>query len=248
MKDFDFKNKNIVSPKRQKKDPCFSGSCLLIPSPFEFDLAVNRLGLKQSKESRVDFFFHYLLSHNQKEISLVGPAIGAPAAVMLLEKLAVYGIKNLFVLGCCGSLQDNIKTGDLIIPIEAIREEGTSFHYADSDFTPRASSKITELVSEVCSDKEAPFHKGKTWTTDAPYRETGERVTEYKNSNVLGVEMELSALFTVAALKRIELGGLLVVSDELSSLKWNKGFHTKAFKSSLDNGLRIALKVLERLG
>lgn len=248
MKDFDFKNRNIVYAKRQKKDPCFSKSCLLIPSPFEFNLAVNRLGLKQSQESRVDFFFHHLLSHNQKKISLVGPAIGAPAAVMLLEKLSVYGINNLFVLGCCGSLQDNIKTGDFIVPVEAIREEGTSFHYADRDFIPRTGSKITGLISNICLDEKAPFHKGTVWTTDAPYRETGERVTEYKDSNVLGVEMELSALFIVAALKKIELGGLLVVSDELSSLKWNKGFHTKAFKSSFDNGFRIALTVLERLG
>lgn len=243
----DLKNKSIVFPVKHRRDLELSKSVLLIPSPWEFRLAVDHFHLKKEKASPIDFASHYSLLHNKKKVSLAGPCLGAPAAVMLLEKIAVLGTKKVFILGCCGSLQENIRIGDIIIPEEAIRDEGTSFHYAEKGFAPRAEKKITGLISKTCEEEGISYEKGKIWTTDAPYRETEKRVKHFQKENALGVDMELSALFTVAHLKKIELGGLLIVSDELFSLTWNKGFHTEKFKSSFDRGCDIALKVIEKL-
>ena len=81
---------------------------------------------------------------------------------------------------------------------------------------------------------------------DAIYRETFAKVERYRAQGIHSVEMELSALMTVACLKKINLGGLLIVSDELSSLEWKKGFHSKIFKSSFSRGCEVALRVFER--
>lgn len=242
------KDKSVVLPKKRKGDPLLPEDALLIPSSWEFRLSLDYFGLKHKRASRLDFASLYLLPHKTKEIALVGPCIGAPAAVLILEKMIVLGAKNVLVLGCCGSLQEDINIGDMIIPEEAIREEGTSFHYIeDGEFIPRAHKKMTGLISKACEEQRLKIHAGKVWTTDAPYRETRGKVGKYKGQNVLGVEMELSALMTVACLKKINLGGLLIVSDELSSLEWEKGFHSKIFKSSFSKGCEVALRVFERL-
>ena len=241
------RDKSIVLPKRQKGDSPLPEDALLIPSSWEFRLALDYFGLKHKRACRLDFASLYLLPHRKKEIALVGPCIGAPAAVLILEKMILLGAKNVLVLGCCGSLQEDINIGDMIIPEEAIRDEGTSFHYIDDrNFTPKADKKMTGLISKASEEQHLKIHAGKVWTTDAPYRETVKKVREYKRQNVLGVEMELSALMTVACLKKINLGGLLIVSDELSSLEWKKGFHSKIFKSSFSRGCEVALRVFER--
>jgi purine-nucleoside phosphorylase len=74
------------------------------------------------------------------------------------------------------------------------------------------------------------FHSGAIWTTDAIYRETRHKVETYQRLNALAVEMEISSLCTVARYRRVDLGALAVVSDELTSFKWRPGFKIKEFK------------------
>ena len=77
--------------------------------------------------------------------------------------------------------------------------------------------------------KKIKFHDGIVWTTDAIYRETQEKLEYYQAKDVLAVDMELSALFTVGRFRNIEIGSILVVSDELSTYKWRPGFREKRF-------------------
>ena len=73
------------------------------------------------------------------------------------------------------------------------------------------------------------LHRGPVWTTDAPFRETPAKVSDYQRRGALAVEMECSALFTVAAFRAVSAAALLVVSDELSSLTWRPGFRDPRF-------------------
>ena len=87
------------------------------------------------------------------------------------------------------------------------------------------------------------FTRGEIWTTDAIYRETPEKVRRYQEEGVLAVEMESAALLTVAAYRSVSLAGLLVVSDELSDLKWRPGFSNPVLKENT----RLAGELLLRL-
>jgi len=77
-----------------------------------------------------------------------------------------------------------------------------------------------------------PHHLGPVWTTDAPLRETVAKVHTYGKEGLLAVEMEMSALFHVAVYRKVRLVGLLVVSDELFTMKWRPGFRSTRFKRS----------------
>jgi len=88
------------------------------------------------------------------------------------------------------------------------------------------------------------FHSGKVWTTDAIYRETEAKVLAYGSQGMLAVEMEMSALFTVARFRGVALAGLLIVSDELFTLTWRHGLRDNRFQHSRQQAVTAALDAL----
>lgn len=163
-------------------------------------------------------------------VSLAGPAVGAPQAVMVTEKLIALGVREILAVGWCGSLQRNTAIGDIVIPLGAVCEEGTSAHYPVGHPPPGPSLELVAALRQALRIGGFTIHEGMVWTTDAPYRETAAKVAEYQRKGVLAVDMETSALFTLAAYRGIRLAVLLVVSDDLSTLKWIHGFGTSVFK------------------
>jgi len=178
-----------------------------------------------------------------KGVSLVGPMIGAPYAVMILERLIALGAKKIIFWGWCGSLQEQVKISDFVIPIEAMSEEGTSQHYLPDHPLSKPHPGMIEVIEGCLMSHRIPFHKGAIWTTDAPFRETKEKVLSFKREGKLAVEMEVSALFTVSRFRGVALGALLVVSDELATLRWKHGFSLAGFA----NARKAAAKVIGEL-
>jgi uridine phosphorylase len=165
---------------------------------------------------------------------------GAPNCVALAEELASFGTKRVLFMGYCGSLQPGVRAGDIIVPLEAIREEGTSFHYLPSGVSVHPHQAIQDVIVDCLQRRKAPFHQGKIWTTDAIYRETKGKVKRYQAEGVLGVEMERAALFAFGMARQVAIGGLLVVADELSAESWRPRF----FSPRLIKGVRRARKAV----
>ncbi len=163
---------------------------------------------------------------------MVGPFVGAPYAAMLLETIIAWGVERIIFFGWCGAISHDVKIGDIIIPTSATIDEGTSKHYHQVDDISRPSSYIQKNTKEALIKAGLCFHEGIVWSTDAIYRETCEKVKYYQQKDILAVEMELSALFTVAKFRNVQMGGILVVSDELSTLTWRPGFREQRFKES----------------
>lgn len=174
-------------------------------------------------------------------LALAGPLLGAPQGVIVMEKLIALGAKRIWVLGWCGSLQPNIAIGDLIVPTTALSEEGTSAHYPVDKKRIRTSSFLNKRLEDALLKANLPFKKGPVWTTDAIYRETSEKVVAYGERGFLAVEMEMSALIKLAVYRSVELAGLLIVSDELFSLKWHAGFGSGKLKKASRASCRLLL-------
>jgi purine-nucleoside phosphorylase len=85
-------------------------------------------------------------------------------------------------------------------------------------------------IKQALKNNRLNYHEGVVWSTDAVYRETRAEVERHQEKGVLAVEMETSALFTVARFRNVEVGAILVVSDDLSSFKWQPGFKDSHFK------------------
>lgn len=199
------------------------------------------------RKHRLDWGGLWNVPERRGGFSIAGPCIGAPAAVTMLETLIANGAKRVVAVGCCGSLNLNVKIGDIVIPKDCFSEEGVSAHYHPSLFPPAASETLFRALVETASRKGVTYHKGTIWTTDAPYRETHKKVKQYSEQGMLAVEMEMSALFTVGRFRGIEVAGVLAVSDELASLTWKPGFLKPPFLIASKEAIRIAVDSLKGL-
>ncbi len=164
--------------------------------------------------------------------ALCGPALGAPMAVMTLEKMIALGGRRFVVFGSCGALSPELAVGDVLLPTWAVSQEGTSNHYPLVQ-APLASPQVHGVLAELLGRHGVKTLAGGVWTTDAPYRERRQDVRRYRAQGVLAVEMEFSALIAVAAFRQVELAAVMVVSDLLSGPAWQPGFHARPFKSMI---------------
>ena len=182
-------------------------------------------------------------------IAAVGPFVGAPYAVMLLETLIAWGVRNIIFVGWCGAITEEVKIGDIVLATSAVIDEGTSLHYGQKTAgVTKASPTLVSMMRQVLKKNQIDFHAGRIWTTDAVYRETRRQVAAHQRDGILAVEMELSALFSVAQFRRAALAGILVVSDELSSLNWRPGFKDERFAEGRRTAHRVVKEVCRTPG
>lgn len=231
----------IVSPRRSRFEAEINGPVIFCPVGPYLSMAAALLRGKKQKRHLIPGRV-YRLRRKQREVTLFGPGQGAPMAVMALERCAAQGCRYFILLGVCGSLRKEVRIGDFILANSALSEEGTSAHYHPEDHPPDASEKARSALRVALQEAGEPFHEGRTWTTDALYRETLAKVKTYGEQGVLGVEMELAALFTAGRFLGVEVGALLVVSDELFELNWRPGFTSPRFIAHLRKAASLSLK------
>jgi uridine phosphorylase len=236
----------IVYPKKGRADPSIGPVAIMVAMEKDLALIRRSLAVRGKTPWKILTSRLYQGSGDYQDVAIVGPLCGAPYAVMVLEKLIVVGARKILFFGWCGSIQKGLRLGDLLLPDSVISEEGTSAHYPVIT-PPRPSGLVFKAIEESLVASSLPFRTGAVWSTDAPYRETREKVISYQKQGVLGVEMELSALFTVASFRKIDMGALLVVSDELSSLRWKPGFSNTKFNSSRKIAAEIVCTACHRL-
>ena len=237
-------NDAIIIPKKGKRSPQLGPVAVMAGTESDLDLLCSLFHLDKSEYQRLFTSRLYITDPPGAAFALTGPIIGAPYAAMLLETLIAWGAKKIIFLGWCGSISQKIKIGDIIVATSAIIDEGTSRHYQEEGHQISFPSErmVTELKGALDGIR-VNYHHGSVWTTDAIYRETRAKIENYQRLDVVGVEMEISALFTVAKFRKADMGALVVVSDELASFKWRPGFKTDIFK----HGRKAACTVVRDL-
>ena len=167
---------------------------------------------------------------------------GSPYTAILVEELAALGAKRFLAVGIAGSLRPDLSPGSFVLCTRALRDEGTSYHYvAPGDFA-YPSAPLTRRVRATLRRAKAPFTEGGSWTTDAAYRETVTEIRRYRARGLLTVEMEASALFTIARVRGLEAAALFVISDVLDERGWEPRFHDS--RRPLRAALGIAAETL----
>ena len=221
----------LIRPMKRASEPYAAWDALMavIPADLAYLLERNRAGFSPPLD-QVFFKIHPYQEKDKNPLCLCGPFLGAPQAAMGMEKLIALGARRIWVLGWCGSLQPDLKAGDLVVPTDAVSEEGTSQHYPIGKRKAVCDGELTRILEEALARDGHGCRTGTVWTTDAPYRETPSKVAQYGREGVLAVEMEMSALMTLSVYRSVSLAGLLVVSDELAALKWRPGFRDQRFK------------------
>ncbi|MEE0956759.1 MAG: nucleoside phosphorylase [Ruminococcus sp.] len=184
----------------------------------------------------------YAIEINGMEIVFYLSSIGAClAGIDIIEMQWQTGVKNLIIFGSCGALDSDATSGKYIIPTQAYRDEGMSYHYAPpADYM---EIKNNEKLAEIFEELRLPFVKGRIWTTDAPYRETKTAVEKRKNDGCLAVEMELAGVQAVCDFHEIDLYSFVMTGDVLDGEEYVLEGLDEA-NHCLDN-FKIAVKIAE---
>lgn len=217
----------VMHPVRARREKGLPGAGLFFANPTEASFAVNKMVAEGGKKR---FLFNSTLCVNAEETFFVaGPAVGAPMAVLCMEKLIVLGATRIILVGWCGALQQVLEVGNVLLPGQALCGEGTSRYYS-SDHEPGPSATLLDWLRQTLDQSGIVWQEGRVWSTDAPYRESREVLARlHQEQDIAAIDMEYSALCTVAHFRGIEFAACMLVSDELWQEQWKPGFATPAF-------------------
>ncbi len=156
-----------------------------------------------------------------RRLAIAHPGVGAPLSAGFLEELIALGCRKFIACGGAGVLNKEIAVGHLVVPTAAVRDEGTSYHYLPPGREVAASPEGVAAIEATLQAHAVPYLTGKTWTTDAIYRETPARIAQRKAEGCLTVEMEAAAFFAVAQFRGVTFAQILYGGDDVSGNVWD---------------------------
>jgi purine-nucleoside phosphorylase len=243
-----FKPENLLrEAKRQKNLPnCNVPSvCLLDPDGDILDYLVRT---RQAEISKCWACYHtklYTFSLGEFRIGIIGCAVGASFAVLIAEQLFVSGCDTLISVTSSGTINEFRDNLDYILIKEAVRDEGTSYHYLPPDEKSVISATLLDTLNKKLLPKVANVKIGESWTTDAPYRETTLAIEKMKAAGIDVVEMEAAALYAFAKAKNKRVICFAHITNSMARqvMDFEKGVENGSISS-----LHLIQLTLESLG
>ncbi len=159
--------------------------------------------------------------------------IGSPQIANKVELLIAWGVEEFISIGTAGAIASDLNPGDLVGCTKALRDEGTSHHYLpDGRYSyPTDGGAFAARFERT----------GPSWTIDAFYCHTKEEIASYQQEGILTVEMEASALFALAEVRRVSMAAGFVISDLLYGSEWMPSLYLPEVERGLDLLLEMAI-------
>ncbi len=171
----------------------------------------------------------YEIEYRGQRLAFYHPSIGAAFSAGIMEEVIADGCRKFIACGGWGVLEAGLAVGHLIVVSAAVRDEGVSYHYLPPAREVEANPVGVAALIKVLDAREIPYRVGKTWTTDAPYRETSGKIAKRRAEGCLVVEMEAAGMMAVAQYREATYGQVLYGGDDLSGAEWdNRDWQTKA--------------------
>jgi DeoD family purine-nucleoside phosphorylase len=178
-----------------------------------------------------------------RPVSVQGTGMGCPGATIVFEELIQLGCKKLIRVGTCGGLQAHHQLGDLIVALSAVPADSTAMHLVNNEpHCPTAAWSLIHGAVHVAKEQGQPLHVGPIVSSDLFYNPNEGQYERWSQRGVLAVEMEAAALFTVGALRGVEAGCLLTVSDIIVEGVFTR-ISDEELKASVERMTKIALEV-----
>lgn len=190
----------------------------------------------------------YRTAYKGARIALFNAYVGAAGCVGDIEEMFAAGVEKLVLFGTCGVLDRSVRDCGVIIPTSALRDEGTSFHYAPPSDEIVVNPKYREKFIEILNQHKCSYALGKTWTTDAFYRETAEKTARRKAAGCVCVDMECAAVAAMAQFRGKEVFQFFHGSDCLDGGDWEVwGLSQDSNISGKDLAAMLALELAARI-
>ena len=153
----------------------------------------------------------------ETRVSIFNSRIGSPVASDCTYYLRFTSCRSIIYAGLIGALQPTIRVGDIIVPTAALRGEGASKYFIDEAYPAVADfgllRTLSSILGEAYAGRDIDVHYGPIYTTDSFAAETKEFLEHWRSMNLLGIEMETSAVYTIAGMHGIKAASVHVVSD-----------------------------------
>lgn len=221
------------------------GKVALVPGPRE---RAARLRLALADPGKTLAFQDYEMHTGTlggRRVTIGNGGRYSPDTAITTELLCAAGVETLVRVGSCGSLQEGVKLGDVVIVTGAVRGDGASPRYVPEDFDTVSHPRVAEALTRAAESLDVPVRHGRVFTTDALFRETPELLAGLERQGVAAIDMVTAAFLTVAQVKGARAGAVLAVSDECVTGKL--GFHGPSFREAEKRAMEIALKAVEWL-
>ena len=218
---FDNKSEAIINPQINENAPKVD-ACIIT-----FSNVIEEFVLKNYENRQIASFKFvtgttpiYGIDYKGKTFAFYKTYVGAPACVGSIEDaLSAIRTDKYIVFGGAGCLNREIAHGKVMIPTEAYRDEGTSYHYAPA--ADYITVKNADIVAKFMQENGIPYVKGKTWTTDSFYRETVNNFQKHKSDGCISVEMECAALQAMCDFRGLNFYTFFTSGDLLDAPKWD---------------------------
>jgi uridine phosphorylase len=166
-------------------------------------------------------------------VGIVSRTIGGAYAVLVAEQLAASGAKVILGLTSAGRVSPHLRIPCLVVPTNALRDEGTSYHYLPPSENVEGDIELAAALRKALRSLDLTVEVGPVWTTDAPYRETAEQIEWHARNGILAVEMQAASLFAFGAARQVPCGIVAHVTngtDHQEGDQFNKGTHERGFE------------------
>ena len=186
----------------------------------------------------------YVLKYKGEEITLCEAPVGSAASAQILDWLIGYGVREIISAGSCGALEE-LPESTFLVPSRALRDEGTSYHYAPPSRYMEISERARKAIEEAVTQHRMKYREVITWSTDGFFRETKEKVAYRKSEGCSVVEMECSALTAVSDFRGATFGMILYTADSLADVdkyderNWGGNSYEYALTLCLDAVIKL---------
>lgn len=248
--EFDPDRKALINPEDHIKPiPGFPEICVMAFSDHIVEMCLRRWGGK--KIAQVTFCTGhvpvYRTAVNGVEVALSMPHVGGAAASGFIEEVWPLGGKCFVFFGAAGVLDRNIPLNSFILPTAAVRDEGLSYHYLPPSDEIALDPACVDACRGALESLGLPYTQGKTWTTDACYRETRGKMERRKEQGCVSVEMECASLAAVAQFRGVRFAQFFYTTDNLDGPVWDNGVLGQHGASVAEECIAAAVETGRRL-
>ena len=240
--EFDDNPQAVIMPNHEGLDLQLPKKCIYAFLEEEIDRYAQEVGADYVGEfvSATKTYPVYVMDYKGEKVCLAQAPVGSAPAAQFMDWLIGYGVEKIISTGTCGVLAD-IEENAFLVPVRALRDEGTSYHYASPSRYMDVHVEAVSAIEQVLEQLGIPYEEVMTWSTDGFYRETAEKVAYRKEEGCAVVEMECAALAAVAQLRGVVWGQLLFTADSLADLENydSRDWGSEAFDKALELCLEI---------
>lgn len=218
--EFDSEQTAVINPTHEKLNLKLPRKCVFAFLGEYISTYANKTETVQVSEflSMTKRYPIYITKYHGEEITLCEAPVGAAASTQILDWLIAYGVRKIISAGSCGALE-RFAEGTFLVPYKALRDEGTSYHYAPPSRFIQINEDARKAIEKTVLEHGMKYQEVVTWSTDGFFRETREKVAYRRSEGCSVVEMECSALAACSAFRGVKWGMILYTADSLADVE-----------------------------